>query len=315
MSSLDESVTKTKQWPAWAGSDTDFRRLLRLMEKHVAPLIPKHVEQETAHERSLIQYPADRLKVLEIEATKAASDGHPTLYDEEIARVRAEHEMLNARLERAEAKALGAGRIELSLTGKDEDRRKVTGTADELSEYLDGRYIQELEITAPSGFIKGYMIDARAGRDSGLYVRVSSKDANWALSAASEIHSEASRQLPTWRVLRSPFLLFSLYALGIGSVVYFLFDEIARRTTVTGKFAEPAATITFMAFVFISLAGASAATTWTRKYVPAFEIVHAGGRSRGRALIAIIGSTLAALVLGVAGNGISNALFSSGGPG
>jgi hypothetical protein len=312
MPSLDESVTKTKQWPAWVGSDTDFRRLLRLMEKQVAPLIPKHVEKETAHARSMVQYPADRLELLDAHAKKAAAEGKPTLYDEEIARVSAEHESLAAGLEAAEAKARGAGRIELSLTGKDEDRRKVTGTADELSEYLDGRYIQELEITAPSGYMPGYTIDVRAGRDTGLYVRVSSKDATWALSAASEIHAEAARQVPVWRILRSAYILYPIYVLGIGSLVYFLFDEIARHTTETGEFSEPAASISYMAFLLISLSGAAAATTWTRIYVPAFEIVHAGGRSRGKALIAIIGSTLAALVLGVAGNGISNAIFSRG---
>jgi hypothetical protein len=311
MPSLDESVTKTKQWPIWVGSDADFRRLLRLMEKAVEPLVPSHVEQETEHPRNMAEYPADRLKALEIRAKMAAEEGHPAHYDEEIAKVKAELEGRLAAVETAEAKARRIGLIDLSLTSKDDDRRKVTGTADELSEYLDGRHIQELEITAPSGYFPGYTITARAGRDSGLYVRVSSKDANWALSAASEIEAEASRHVPGWRILRSAYILFPLYLIAIGSLVYFIFDEVARRTTAAGTFDEPLKSIAYVAFLVVSIFGAGVAVDWTKRYVPAFEIVHSGGRSRGKALLAFIGSAVAAVVLGIVGNGISNAIFNS----
>jgi hypothetical protein len=136
--------------------------------------------------------------------------------------------------------------------------------------------------------------------------------ANWALSAASEIEAEASRHVPAWRILRSSYILFPLYLIALGSLVYFIFDEIARRTTTTGKFDEPLISIAYVVLYVISFIGAWVAVDWTKNYVPAFEIFRSGEGSRGKALLAFIGSAVAAVVLGIVGNGFSNAIFSWG---
>lgn len=312
MPSLSETVTKTKQWPAWVGTDADFRRLLRIMENAVEPLVPARVEEEAAHPRNMAAYQAERIKALEKNALLAAEKGHPGYYDEEIAQAKTELESRVAAVERAEASARQIGLIDLSLTGKDDDRRKVTGTADELSEYLDGRYIKELEVTAPAGYLPGYTITARASCNTGLYVRVSSKDANWALSAASELQAEASRHIPKWRVLRSAWILFPLYLVAIASLMYLILDQVARWTTATGKFDAALGSLAWTFLYAISFVGGWLAVDWTKNYVPAFEIVRSGERSRGKALLGFIGSAIAAVVLGVVGNGISNAIFGTG---
>lgn len=310
MPSLNETVTKSKHLPAWTGSSDDFRRLLRLMERQFDSLIPQHVQEETRYLRGRLAHPQKQLQSALAWGEEHGHDGYAKMYVEsERARLEAEIEEVKAKIKEAEEIASAAGRIELSLTSKDNERRIVTGTADELVEYIDGRDIQEMEVSGPSGAISGHSIMMRASRRVGLHLRVSSTDAKWCLAGFSEIEGETKRQVPRWHALRTRQVLLALFMLAAFSLLYFVLDAVAKVTTETGKYSDGGQFWAYLILATWSVMIGFWGMEWTRRHVPAFEIVPNGGRSRGKAIVGIVASTVGALVLGLAVNGLSGVIF------
>jgi hypothetical protein len=304
MVSLPESVTKSKQWPMWVGSQADLLRLLRLVEKRYEPLLADHATKLTAQPRKrLSMSEAHKGRLLQIVRTEEPSID-PFL-SERLDDVNSDIEEETQKLRQAESTAAGAGRIDMSLTGKDNERRSVTGTASELVDYLDGRYIDEVEFEAPSGDIRSHSISVRASRRNGLYLRVSSTDAQWCIAGFAEISDEVVKQLPVWRFVRNPVILWLFYSALSAVGLWFAGDTIAIWTTETGKFSGSAADIARTLYSGGMIAVVLAGLYLTRRLIPAFEVVRSGNSSVGGRVFTVLGSSIGAVVLGVVGNAVS----------
>ncbi|MEO5318142.1 hypothetical protein PV761_06095 [Arthrobacter sp. CC3] len=209
------------------------------------------------------------------------------------------------KVEEAEAEASQAGRVELSLTGNENERRTVIGTSAELTDYLDGRHLESAEFVAPSGRIRNHSITLRAGRSNGLYARLSSNDAKWCIAGFSEIADEVAKQMPRWRFIRSGYFLYPLYLLSGGIALWFLGDGLGFYPSEGGKFTSAGSTNVGLVFL-IGLPGlAYWAMHFTQKAIPAFQIVPLGKQHPGRAVITVLGGSLGTIALGILVNVLS----------
>lgn len=274
MPSLPETVTKSKQFPMWVGSPSDLKRLLRLIEKQYEPLLPAHTAEQTRHAREML----------------------------DLSNPPAEKARWEERLQRDEEKANRAANFEVVLTNRDNETRSVTGAASEITDYIEGRRFDEMDISAPSGNILGHRISLRATRKHGLYARISSSDSKWCLATYAEVNEEIRRQVPPWRFIRTGWFWWLL-----GSLLW-----VAFTLTVDIVPDEGIDTPTQILLVFLGgLAGSvliGMGILLGGKLIPAFELTEPGRRSRGKAALAILGSVASALVLGVAGNAIYQVL-------
>jgi hypothetical protein len=261
----------------WVGSPSDLKRLLRLVEKQYEPLVSEHVTESTKHARKMIDLAYD------------ASD-------------KAEWE---ERLQSDENAAKKAANFDLRLTSRDGETRSVTGSATELVDYIDGRRFDEMDISAPTGGIRGHRFTLRGERKRGLYVGVSSSDSKWCLATYSEVAEEVRRQVPPWRFIRQGWFWWLL-----GSILWVGFTSSIDLYGSSGDGVLSAAELVTSALVglvgglFIGMAiylGSS--------LIPAFELTPPGARSRGKAALVLLGSVASALTLGVAGNAISKILI------
>lgn len=284
----------------WVGSYADFKRLLRLMEKQYESLLADHKVSATKHRRKMLQMSEDEKKRLSASATPRA---------ERLAEIESDIADEKQKLEDAEAEAEGAGRIELTLTGKDNERRSVTGTASELVEYLDGRYIHELELSAPSGNIRNHSMSLRVDRREGLYLGISSTDSQWCIAGFAELSDEIKKQVPKWRFLRTLPFLWAFWVIVSTVGLWFIGDTIAIWTTETGKFSGTTKELVDVVYPWLAVFVTILGIFWSRRTLPAFEIVPAGKRSRGNALFIGVGSPLLGLVIGVLGNALSKAIL------
>lgn len=288
----------------WTGTATDLERILRLVQKQYEPLIEDHVVSATEHPRHMLATKTS-LKSL-IEANESGSGAASR-----VAELVGEVEERTKALEKAEADAKNAGRIDLTVTGREDERRSVTGTAAELVEYLDGRHINTLEFSAPSGSIRNHTITIRADRKDGMYARASSTDARWCIAAFSELSDEVKKQVPRWPFLRNMVFLYFAYTIMFGFAFWYIADTIAIWTMPSHKFPKDVATSFATIIGWAAPAVAFGATALTRRLIPAFELVEAGKGSRGRRMVASVGSVVIALVLAVVGNAVSKAILGS----
>lgn len=287
----------------WVGTQADFKRLLKLVEGRFEPLLAEHSVQATQHARKMLHMSeAQRARLLG-DVSKANIPSGFQL--ERLAAIDSDIKEETQRLQEEEAKAASAGQIDLNLTGKDNERRSVTGVASELVEYLDGRHIQEVELSAPSGNIRNHSITLRAGRSEGLYLSISSTDSQWCIAGFSEISDEIAKQVPGWRFLRTLWFLSGVYFLASAVALWYIGDTIAVLSMPSGKFTSDAQSIVALLYPGMMVAITYLGIGWTRKTVPAFELVPPGGKSRGRTLFTAVGSPVVAVALGVLGNAIS----------
>jgi hypothetical protein len=288
----------------WTGSPADLERILRLVQKQYEPLIEDHIASATEHPRQMLAMKSSLKSLVE---GSPASDRSAA----EIAEINADVEARTKALEEAKEEASKAGRIDLALTGREDERRAVTGTAAELTQYLDGRHVHALEFSAPSGNIRNHSISIRADRKDGIYARVSSNDSQWCIAAFAELSDEIKKQVSKWPFLRNAIFLYFAYTVMIGVALWFAADTVAIWTTASHKFTrEVASTITTVIGILAPTLG-MVSVFLTRKLIPAFEVVDAGQGSRGRRLLTAVGSVLGALVLAVVGNAVSKAVLGS----
>lgn len=291
----------------WSGTQAEFQRLLKLIQKQYDPLLPEHIEESVAHPRKMLQMSRERRKTFNDSENQSEES---TAYNaRRRAQVNAEIAEDEQKLAEAQTKAEAAGHIQLTLSNKNGERREVAGTAEDLTDYLEGRPVHQAEFYAPSGSIPQHTIVLRAGRQDGLSLRVSSKDAKWALVAKTELTDEIKKQVPAWGFLRSTKALFVFY-LVVSAIVVWLVGGIVFGPAPEGE-AEGLTYSTALGLVYgvaISML-AAAASSATERAVPAFEIFRAGDKPRGRKLFQWLGGALLALVLGVIGNVISQSVL------
>lgn len=288
----------------WVGSPTDFQRLLRLVEKQYEPLIPEHVVAETKHARTMLAM--SEASKRELIATPLPN--YPEAAAHQAARIGtldSDIEDEKKKVEEAEAEASQAGRIELSLTGNENERRTVIGTSAELTDYLDGRYLESAEFVAPSGHIRNHSISLRAGRSNGLYARLSSNDAKWCIAGFAEIADEVDKQVPRWRFIRSSYFLYPLYFVSGALALWFLGDGLGLYPIEDGKFTSLGSTNFVLAFVVGNPLLSHFAVNFTQNAIPAFQIVPLGKQHPGRAVITVLGGSLGTIALGILVNVLS----------
>lgn len=301
----------------WVGTQADLLRLLRLMEKRYEPLLESHSAQSTAHRREMLRIAQDR----KTRSERAFSTSEPMapnqieqveqIRADRSAEIEAEVEEMTQRLHEAEAKAAGAGRIDAVLIGKDNERRSVTGSASELVDYLDGRYIYEIEFSAPSGNILDHSISIRADRQDGIYLRISSVDSQWCIAGFSEIQDEIRKNTPLWQFVRNPIFLYVLFAIVSIVGLWHIGDTIALWTTETGNFSGETLQLANWLYYAGILATTLSIPPMVRRYVPAFEVVPPNSQARGRRVIAVLVTTFSTVILSVFSNVISSAILNA----
>lgn len=299
--SLPESVTKTKQWPMWAGSATDLRRLLRLVEAQFESLIPSHLVSNSAHEHERLKYSVEQRA--KVESDLAESPHLTEYFAQRVVDLDADIEERQETVRRVEEEAALAGRIDLTLTAPDDERRQVTGTATELVEYLDGREFQEMEFSAPSGYIRNHSITVRLDRSRGIQLRAASTDSRWCTAGYAEIHAEIARQVPRSRFVRTYWFLYSVYFVSAAVTVWFVADILLSPQSPSGS-----ASVYWISCVLATFI-AMGASALTQKLIPAVEVVASGKTSGMKALLAVLGTSVASVVLGVVGNALSNVIL------
>lgn len=290
----------------WAGNQTDLLRLLRLVEKRYESLLPDYEVAVTEHPRRMLQMSeAAKGRVL---ASHEANAGD-AYWAARLAEVENDIEKEKYALSQAESSAATAGQIDMSLTGRKEERRQVSSSASNLVDYLDGRYINEVEFSAPSGNIRNHTISLRGSRSDGIYFRVSSTDAQWCVAAFAELSDEIENHVPAGRFIRNAILLGAFFFVASFVGLYYIGDTIALWTTDTGRFTGVVDSVSQLLLSIGTGVATMGGVVLTRRYIPAFEIARAGEPSRGRRVLNVILSSVGAVGLGVLGNVVSQAVM------
>lgn len=305
MPSLSESVSNSFNASMWVGSQTDLLRLLGDIAKQYDPLLPAHAIEVMSHPSEMLKIAKDQKASF---TAKFDRDMDPYI-EQRLSEIDANIEEWTAKLAAAEDKASDDAAIKMTLTGKDDERRTVSGTPTELVNYLDGRYIQELEFEAPSGSILGHYISLRAGRRRGIYLHVSSTESHWGIAAFTDLKRELLVRVPWWRFVRNVFFLYAFFY--ISSLVggWYIGDMIAAIATPTGKFTGTASVVANAIYIFATITITTLGVILTQRLIPAFEVTRPDKRSRGSRVLAALGSSLVAVALAIVANGISKVLM------
>lgn len=307
VATLPEKYSNSETYTVWAGSEDSLRRILRQIEGRFTKFVPSHVESSSAHELYMWESAKDRVKRLE-GTTRYRGDDEKE-YEETLASARLDEQKALQSLEAQRSEAAKAAELTLTWSGKGNEVRTVTGSADELVDYIDGRYIYEAEFEAPSGHLSGKRIALRGNIKSGLHLRVSADDPEWGIAAFSELDSEIANGVPRWKWARNTPLLYLIFVVSTFIVVYFALDAIALATTESGDFGESTALVASgLGGAFAGIT-ASIAATLTMKHIPAFEIVRHGEKAKGRVLYGAMLGAVGAIILGVVSSAIAGAIF------
>jgi len=151
----------------------------------------------------------------------------------------------------------------------------------------------------------------QTGSGLGIYARASSTDSQWCIAAFAELSDEITKQVPRWPFLRNAAFLYRTYTIMFGITLWYLADTVAVLTIPSHNFAPDVSSTIATTIGWVSPALAFGAVALTQRLIPAFEVVEAGKGSRGRRLMASIGSIVVAVVLAVVGNAVSKAVLGS----
>lgn len=302
MSVLQESRTVTKEWPMWVGSSDDLRRLFQVMQKQYATLVPAHVEAELRHPREMLKFATERL--LRLNAEKEEYGDSPSLaarFSENQADLKKKSEDL----ERTEAKASAAANITLTVIGLDGDRTTVKGSAEELIEWIDGKRFKSFSASTPTGDIRARAITVNVSREDGIDLRVSADDPAWCRAAFSELSDEIKKHVPGWKYVRHFAVLWLFYS-ALSCALWTFIGTLLPK----GQIDWALGIAWILVIVTVGSFLLTRALSWSRRYVPAFDLVPSGAQPKGVSFMKFWGITVgASLVLGVAGNMISSAIL------
>lgn len=301
-SPLNESVTKSREYSAWSGSLSDLKRLLRTVEQSFSGLIEPHVEAKTEPVKRRIAMIKERIASREASLRTMSNQVSALGVSDSVTALESDLGRWEDRLAETESEARLDAQIELQLTSSHEETRTVVGTADDLTDWLEGRTISSLQFSAPAGDIRNHKITLRGSRQGGLSLLVSSRDPQWASAAFADLTAEAAARQPGWRILRNVWLLMALYGVTLFFTLWNVGNMIAKLTTETGRFPSEVGNTAWYILLTLVLTLAPLGVLWTRRAIPAFEVVPTGSKSRGRAALTVIGTSLGAIALGVIGN-------------
>jgi hypothetical protein len=305
---LSESVSKSRSWNMWVGTETDLRRILRLIAEAFDPLMQGHAQESSRYLRSRLEGAEQRLADTAEEA-KDATGGMKAYFDERVEALSREVEGLRTDIAETESDALRDNELELNLSTDQDELRRVKGSPSELVDYLEGKTIDTIEFIAPAGNISGHKVTLKADRDSGIKLFVRSDQAQWAIATFSELTAEIERHVPRWTSVRSLWFLVAFYSITVGAVVWFVMDSIAAFLTGGGNFPSEVGEIVVVIYMAAHVSISMSLIFLTRHLIPAFELVTPGQRGAGWTAIKLVASGAIAIVLSILGNWLSLSIF------
>jgi hypothetical protein len=310
MASLPETVTKTDKWTMWASSPDSFRRILVEIENSFADLIDGHVEQSiTGQQTDVAYYAANQADSLARAAkySPAMVPDNKKFYENEAARYAKGLANAEAALATAEAEARSAAQIGLTLKTRS-DSRKVTGTAEEIAGYLEGKNIVSASFSAPSGSLRSHSIALECDRSEGVNLRISSNSSQWTLATFDEISSSIRSGVPKTRFVRNNWFLSAFCAISIFTTYYLIMDAIASFITGGGNYPPEYTTLVGFVYLILSFGTFGLSIYLAYKNVPAFQILQPGGKPPSSALVWIVVRGLTGVLVGVVCNVIAAAI-------
>lgn len=185
--------------------------------------------------------------------------------------------------------------ITASVRTKKGADRTATGRPGELVEYLTPIEVKDLTLKAPNGSLFSHNITVSFEHDDGVRLFVTSKNAQWARAALSEIDEAIERKVPRWRWIRSAWVL--IPACYIATVLLAL--GILQAFPSLGKYW-----VALLGLIVVIGIVPNVAFALTRRALPAFELT-AASQARGRVVVVMVGSWVVAVLLGVVTNLIS----------
>lgn len=290
----------------WTGSPDDFRKLLRHIEARFEEFIDGHVDKATSYERTIVsraEWSVTRVKARIESYPDQASEMQPQL-------IGAQEELQRslARLDEAKDKARQAARLDLTIWQKNSTERTITGTADEIAEYLEDAEYLSLRVSAPSGTLMGYAISFRADSESGVSLNVrADSDPNWASAVFSDLSEKVSRSVPKLRWLRNRLTLYIAWIIALAFSLYFIFDAIGDFINQTRDRTIDTIVVTLYLMSVPILS--AVAVNFTRRLIPSFEIVKNGKKSVSTRIGASAGAFISAIPLGLIGEVVVRALL------
>lgn len=298
-------MQRAHQYPAWEGSDTDFRRLMTVIQDAIYKYEPQFVTDATEWRESAVRAARERLEDARLRASRLEADGPQSVIDLGSY----EKDLRKNETELEESRIAASQRLALSvqITSAGDITRTASGSSDELAVWLEGKAFLTLSVDAPNG--AGIGSRARLVADSdGLYVSVSSTDPDWTQALFSNLEEEIKGHIPRWRFIRSYWLLVPLFGIATSILVYTILDILAKFTTESGKYDSTTQVIAGAGVVIWGTLGGTVGARTVRRFVPAFELTTGRGKGRGGALITILLTSVGSIALSILANVLTDLL-------
>lgn len=294
----------------WVGTEGDLQRLLTLMEQPYERLLDGYVEEKTSHALWMVRSAEEELAYAERMLAQRDHSGDEAYGARRIGEASSKLEKAKAELaEETRESRLGA-RLRLTVSTDGKETRRTTGTARELAEYLRGRTFRQFEIEAPSGSIRNHDIVLNADVSDGVRIRVDSTDATWATATFADLEAAVRARVPRWSAVRGSVFLYFFLCGSAWFVLWNLLQVFLIWVDSNGELSEGTSILLYVGVTLWALLIGIWATNYTKKRMPAFEIIPPGEKGKGRALFGAVGGALGAVVLGALTNVLTLAFTS-----
>lgn len=301
MAKLEDSLSDSKTFTAWAGSPNDLLPVLQAMERQYRDLRGPFIQERMRHRIESQEYSERALATAEARMD-GAGEVDPVTRSEYAERVqRAENDVRDAKVATSKARASyeRVDHIDVEITTKKGAERRTSGSSEEVAEYLAHKIVRDMTLSTPAGPMTGHRISIDFDRATGVRLSVTSTDSRWALSALGEVADTLAPGVPAWGWLRGQIFL----------SVFFLGSVLTAVLLLTQGLSDGLDTTALALFsVFRGLAVAALATSGvalTRAFVPGFEILPPGGKARVDRLVVALASGLVTIALGIFINAVS----------
>lgn len=289
------SLSKTVTWSVWVGSQEEFLRVLRSIERQfdllVAPAVEKHVQwaSEQLHDRQEALADA-QLGAL---VPDGSTQGVQEYYRAEVAK---QEGLLEAALVQLNAQSAEARRwfdLVVRVTEPDGGERIFRGDSAEIGEVFEGQPFKQFSVTM-SGRYSEYSIKLSGSKQTGLQMVVGSSDERWARAAISELEALIQRQVPWWRLFLRTGVIWAVVCFVSVAGLWISVDHISSDNTSL-----------LILWLLVPSAAIFFGTPLVERYAERVQIVQPGRKARGAGIAATVGGVLLTVPVGVFINWIS----------
>lgn len=303
MSPIEDSLTDSRVFRAWAGTAADLLPVLEAMQRQYRELREPFIESQMRHRLEMQSFAERSVASAEALLAEVGSDSPMAQreYADRVDRAQAELRQAEEKTSAARYQAEHGDDIDLQITTRSGAERNASGTPEEIVDYLTHKQVRSMRVSTPAGPIAGHRMTIFFDRGETVRFNVSSTDSRWAQSALAEVGEALEHRVPSWAWLRSwAFLAVFFYVVAF-TAAFFVFDF---PTTVSASTNNTSVGNGLLLGVFIGAAALTA--TWlARRYIPAFEILPIGGKARVDRIVVALGAGLVTIALGVLVNRIS----------